>query len=767
MSLRDTIVRNTFWYGLVTVAGLAAGLVMSIVLARGLGPHAMGDYSYLLWIARVVTAVATLGFAVATTRYTAEALGRGDRGGAAAFVHFFARRQLLATAVVAAALLPLAAWLAPGNLRWPLVIVALGLFPTTLEAIYTHAVHGAQRYDLTTQVSTFKMVLFLLSAVAVVGLGGGILALVAGTTIATTISCGLQRRQVRQLYTARPDAIAPPARAEMRAFLLPLSVVAVLDTIVWDRSELLFLRLYTSSEEIAFYSVAFGLATRAMVAPHVVAGTLLPALATLHGREARGDFQQLYREALRAVALVGVPLTAVVAALAPGVVHVLYGAPYAAVAPLLGPLLAVSLVGVMRQVAWAALRATGDRHWGLHITWASAAVNLALAALLIPAHGTWGAVAANAAAQLMASGLAFFAVARRPGCGFPLVDVLRAALAGVAGALAARGIGTAIPGLAGLLAGGAGGVIAFAAAAQALGVVGARDWRVLTRAVPAIPARLWTGAATLAAVGLVALLYAPVVGRLAAVWLHGHYYSHGFLVPLFSAYLVWDARDRLRTAEAAPSPAGGALVLLGLLLLGTGLGHESLTLQALSAPVVLGGLAVLAVGFRAAAPLGFPLAFLAFMAPLPEPALLALSLPLQYLAAAVATAVLGAVGVPSTRDGLLIHLPQTTLLVGEACNGLRFLFAMIVVGTAFAWRAECRPPRRLLIMALAVTLALLGNLVRVTGTGWLAHHYGAEAASGFFHAAYGKAVYAVMLVPLVLGVLLLRRPPGMRASHGR
>jgi hypothetical protein len=54
VSVRETLVRNTVWYGVVTVFGLAAGLVMSVVLARGLGPQQMGDFSYLLWVTRTV-----------------------------------------------------------------------------------------------------------------------------------------------------------------------------------------------------------------------------------------------------------------------------------------------------------------------------------------------------------------------------------------------------------------------------------------------------------------------------------------------------------------------------------------------------------------------------------------------------------------------------------------------------------------------------------------------------------------------------------------
>lgn len=764
-ALGPTLARTTFWYGVVTAVGLAAGLLMSVVLARGLGPAVLGDYSYLLWVTRVLTAVATLGFAVATTRYTAAALARGDRRLAGAYLGVLARRQAVVAVLVGVAAVPLVLALAPRDLRLALLVAVAGLLPATLEAIHAHAAYGAQRYDLTTQVSTLKMVLYLGVSAGVVALGGGVLGLTAGATLVTTVSCLLQRRQARRLYPDRSAPLSPAGRSELLAYLAPLSAVAVLDTVVWDRSELLFLRLYSTSAEIAFYSIAFGLATRAMVVPDVLAGTLLPALASLHGRGAREEFRRVYREAMRLVALVGTPLAAIGAAVAPGLIVVLYGDPYRPVAPLLAPLLAVSLVGVMRQVAWAALRAIGDRRWALHATWASAVINLALAAWLIPRHGTWGAVAANAAAQLLASALAFLAVGVRARCSVPLLDVARVAVAGLAGwaaTSAAAGTTTDVTRLAGA---GALGVAAFALVALGLGAAGARDWRLLTIAAPSLAPRVQSALsprvrrrmlAGALAIGL-AGLYGPTLASLARAWASNPYYSYGFLVPVFSAWIAWGGRHRLRGSRPEPSVAGAALGVAGLATLAIARAAGSLTLAAASLPITLGGVAVLVLGRQGASTLAFPLGFLVFMAPLPDGVIAAVSEPLQRLAAWFAALALAALGIPSVREGLLVHLPTVTLEVTEACNGLRFLLAMIVLGTAFAWQTQRGVARRLTIVALAVVVALAANVVRVTGTGWLAHHYGRAAASGFLHVAYGKLVYLAMLLPFVAGVLLMRR----------
>jgi exosortase len=197
----------------------------------------------------------------------------------------------------------------------------------------------------------------------------------------------------------------------------------------------------------------------------------------------------------------------------------------------------------------------------------------------------------------------------------------------------------------------------------------------------------------------------------------------------------------------------------GLALLGTGDVTGSLTMRALSLPTVLAGGLVLGIGPERFAALLFPVAFLAFMAPLPAGTIPAISRPLQGLAAWFTAHTLAIVGIPTALDGFSVRIPSLVLDVDESCNGLRFLLAMIVIGVAVAWSARGVLSRRLGIIGLAVAVAIAANLVRVAGTGWIAHHYGAAAASGFHHEVWGKVVYLVMLLPFALGVMLLRRRP--------
>jgi exosortase len=766
VSTREAIARNTFWYGLVTTAGLVAGLLMSVVLARGLGPARMGDFSYVLWLERTFTALATVGFALGTVRYTAASLARGEPAVAGAFLRLFARREVVFTSLVIATLLPFVLWLSPADLRWPLLVVTIGLYPVTLEAVYSHALYGAQRYDLTTRISTLKMTLNLLAAALAMALGADILGLVIAALVVTVISCTLQRRQALKVYPQGAGVVDEPTRQEVRGYLIPLSIVAVLDALVWDRSEVFFLRLYATSEQIAFYSVAFGLSTRGMVLAEIAVGALLPALASLYGQGDRAEFGRVYRAALRGVVLVGAPIAALGAALAPGVVTLLYGEPYRPVAWLLGPMLAVALVGVMRQVAWAALRASGDRRWALNATLISAALNVAAAALLVPRYGMWGAVIANAAAQLTASALAFVAVTWRQGAGFPVAAILRILAAAVAAFAAARMLTPSAAGAPEVTGAALGGLVVFFGMAFLLRVLSEPEvaaLRAMARTMP-ISRRFVRPVLVVATIALLLGLYAPVLRQLTHLWATVPYYSYGFLIPAFTAYGVWDARRDLASARPAWSWSGLGLLALGLMGLATGSSAHSLSLEAVSLPVVLSGAGLLVFGHQRFRPFVFPIAFLALMAPLPDGTLDSISLPLQQLASWFAGHALPLLGVPAVHDGLFVHMPMTTLHVTEACNGLRFLLAMIVIGAAFAWATQTRLSHRAAVVALAIATAIAANLIRVTGTGVIAHYAGPAAASGVAHIVFGKVVYIAMLVPFVIAVLLLRRASRRRSG---
>jgi len=477
-TVRDALFRNTFWYGLVTLVGLLSGLTMSVVLARGLGPALMGDFSFLTWMSRTLESAALLGFGVALVRYSADALARGEPAVARGLIGLLFRWQLVSVAVVVIGTVGLTLALSGSDLRWPMIVVAVTVIPVATESFFMRATYGAQRYDLTAQVSTIKMTLLLTASVVAVLMGAGLLGVLLAQGLGTVVSCGLQTRGALSLYPPQAAPVPPAMREEVRRFVVSFSLVGVLETFVWDRSEILFLKLWLPSSEIAFYSLAFGLASKAMILPAIFVGALLPALASLHGAGDDREFARVYRTSLRSVALVGAPIAAVSAGVAPALVGLLYGESYGPVVLLFRILVGVSLLGVLRDVAWAALRATAGRRAALTAATVTALVDLALAALLVRPYGTGGAVIANTVAQVTLAVWAFVAIQAMKRPGFPVGDIARIGTAAVLALLAASTTGAG-HGVLPLLIGTAAGFLTYAVACVVLGAVNARDWTVL------------------------------------------------------------------------------------------------------------------------------------------------------------------------------------------------------------------------------------------------------------------------------------------------
>jgi exosortase len=267
-----------------------------------------------------------------------------------------------------------------------------------------------------------------------------------------------------------------------------------------------------------------------------------------------------------------------------------------------------------------------------------------------------------------------------------------------------------------------------------------------------------TRLAVLALIPAAALLalYWPVLTGLATQWRDDANYTHGFLVPLFSAFLVWRERAVLSAAVSRGSLIGlGVLVGgLGILILGS-IGAENFLMRA-SLIITLGGLVLFHLGTRVLRVVVFPLAFLFFMVPLPGVVFYAITFPLQRLAAQQAAWALDLLGVPVLLDGNVIHLSQITLGVTEACSGIRSLISLLASAVAWAYLMLPLGFVAAAFVLAAIPITIFANAARVVATGLIGQWLGVEYASGFFHEFAGLAVYLFAVLCLA-GVYTLAR----------
>jgi exosortase len=256
----------------------------------------------------------------------------------------------------------------------------------------------------------------------------------------------------------------------------------------------------------------------------------------------------------------------------------------------------------------------------------------------------------------------------------------------------------------------------------------------------------WAKVAILA--GLIAWLYFPIISHLVAQWSQDPNFSHGFFVPAFSLYVLWQDRSRLANLLRSPSTSGLLIIVLALCVLVTGVLGAELFLSRISLLILIVGLVVYFLGWQFFRGVLFPWAVLILMMPIPAIVFNQITFPLQLLASKVAASVLPWAGVPVLREGNVINLPAMALEVAEACSGIRSLLSLATLAIIYGYLMEARISIRIILALASVPIAVGANSLRIVGTGLLVQYWDPQKAEGFFHAFSGWLIFVVSLAML-------------------
>ena len=243
---------------------------------------------------------------------------------------------------------------------------------------------------------------------------------------------------------------------------------------------------------------------------------------------------------------------------------------------------------------------------------------------------------------------------------------------------------------------------------------------------------------------LLVAIYFPILRNMVLHWGAVEDYQHGFIVAPLALWFAYERRWDLEDAPIKGSWWGLAPMFIGLASLSVGrLGTELMTMRAAFVFTLI-GLVLLLLGREIFKILAFPLFFLFLMVPLPQSLVNTVAFPLQLIAAKVAVGSLQELGIPALVEGNIIHLAHAELFVADACSGLRSLMALITLGVVFAYFFKRGVLWiQILLVASTIPIAIAVNAFRVALTGYLAHHFGEEIATGTIHDFQGVFTFGL------------------------
>lgn len=488
--LQRRAMRGAMWSTVSSTVSLPLAIVVSVVLARALGPDEFARFAFLTFMVPFVLSLSDLGFSHATVRAASQTFAGGE---------LERTREILGKAL---------GW---NLLRLPLIVaVAVAVAqpgPTLgilLAAAFVLSAAGSGlmfALQAENRGATNAQLAFIQGLTANIS---SIVAAVSGASGTTVFVINLVAGVVAipgWLLVANPSlrraAMTPRIPRELPhgfwGYGVTTLVVSLLSMLVFSRSEVAILEFLGEQHALAVFALAFGLAQRLTTPVDTILGPLVLALSAIvgaHPDRVQASFGRALRLSSAGVAfLAGAAVIGTMFA-AP----ILFGPEYEGTAAAFAALAGVSLARAAAQPYLALAHALGRPGILIQANSVALVADVAIAFALIPPLGLWGAVVANAAGGAIAIVLTVRATQAASNVSAASVPALRLTLAAGISCAAAYGLGVA----AGEIHAAAGALMAFAAGTGCFallarvsgGLLPASDAAVLFEALPARLARL-------------------------------------------------------------------------------------------------------------------------------------------------------------------------------------------------------------------------------------------------------------------------------------
>jgi len=256
---------------------------------------------------------------------------------------------------------------------------------------------------------------------------------------------------------------------------------------------------------------------------------------------------------------------------------------------------------------------------------------------------------------------------------------------------------------------------------------------------------------------LVGVAFQDTITNMVTIWNSSEEYGYGFLIPVISAFLIWQRKSRLAEIEFRPSPWGLVVILVGGIFYFLGAVSTTHTLSQYGLILTIIGTALWLMGWRAFRLVTGPLLLLFFMVPLPQFLYAALSTKLQLVSSQIGVEVIRMFDISVFLEGNVIDLGSYKLQVVEACSGLRYLFPLTSLSFVAAYIYKGAFWKKAVIFISSIPITVIMNSFRIGVIGVLVEYGGPEQAEGFLHDFEGWIIFMACMAILVLEMAALAK----------
>ncbi|HUC95540.1 MAG TPA: flippase [Candidatus Saccharimonadia bacterium] len=416
-----SVARNSAYIFISQLVAAVFVFVSSVYLARAVGPYTMGRYTYLIWIVSTFFTLGSLGIPTAIIKFIAQHSEDKDNNTAKQIAGSWLLISLGLSVIMALILCILAKFHVLTNhdktLYFYLISLALPLniIASSLSSIFG----GHRRFLPLIKIGVICSPLSFLILVVVLSRSHSLFSIIIAYLLGSILSFCITLIFVRKQDFISFARLPRPVMGPMVKYAITVSAILILDLVVWDRSEVLFLGHYSSPQQVAYYSLSYTFTANIMgLLPGSISGALMPHIASL--RKAKNQIINSYQTASKYAGLIVGMLIGGGIALAGPFVTMVYGHDYSQMVPVFRILFFSAGWAAIVNVGSTVLQGMGKQNYLLKIGIVLSVVNIVADFIIIPSHGALGAAMANGGTILLGGIIVIYILNSYVGIPFPV-----------------------------------------------------------------------------------------------------------------------------------------------------------------------------------------------------------------------------------------------------------------------------------------------------------------------------------------------------------
>lgn len=471
--------------------------VISVWVARQLGPSNYGVFTLILWFTGTFSWALGMGLIHAVTKFVAEHKGKGEVDELTPIVLFVLKIEIVLTAVVTVILVffrtSIANFFFSPQESFYFLLAFLGLLPGVVTAIFSAAIEGIQKFEYFTIASLTLSPLSFLAKVVVLlrgwGIDGILVVMLVFSFANALFYYGVLRRE--GFFSGKRRPAGKALRRRIHKYNAGVMAILICDKIVWDKSENFFLGRFCPSTEVAYYNLGVNIAQRIMsVLPTTFWRVLFPAMSHYFGSGDRDKMKRVFFVSTRYLAFISFPVGVAGAILSYEIVHFLYGHDYVGAQRVLQIMFLAAILTSLSNPASAILY--GYERQGFIYKYGAvlAIVNIVLDLIFIKPFGAVGAASCYAVTTVLGSVGGLLYTCKTMKLKYPIVSLSKIVLATIIMASVILSILSQLHGPAGFLLSGSAGAVTYLLSAFVLGTLEDEDYTLMRFVARTLPRKL-------------------------------------------------------------------------------------------------------------------------------------------------------------------------------------------------------------------------------------------------------------------------------------